>query len=205
MRILERELRPIVPPPARILDVGCGNGEFLAIAREAGYVVDGIDVAAPSQELCRRRGISVRVGDLRTSEVFADGARFDLITFWDVLEHLVDPASFLTRAHELLVAGGYLLIKTPRTSPTSVRLVAAVPRLGRSLLQAPSHLQYFQQAGLARLLHDAGFHEQRWIDVGAMRSPARGGTWGARAKRLAMRSLRAATGDGNLLVVARRT
>ena len=204
-RVLAEEIAARVPPPARLLDVGCGNGEFLAIARGAGYEVEGIDVSTSAQTLCRERGISVRVGDLRSAASFAADERFDVITFWDVVEHLPDPRSFLDRSRELLGPDGHVLIKTPRTSPTSVRIAAAMPRLGRPLLQAPSHLQYFQRSGLARLLRDAGFGIQHWVDVHAMRAAATGGSVWRRATRLAMRVLREAAGDGNLLVLAQRT
>jgi 2-polyprenyl-3-methyl-5-hydroxy-6-metoxy-1,4-benzoquinol methylase len=202
-RVLTDDVRPLVAPPARLLDVGCGNGEFLRVARDAGYRVCGIDISAASADLVRRHGIDVRVGDLRAPGVFRDDERFDLITFWDVVEHLPDPRSFLARARELLAPGGHVLVKTPGTSPASVRMVARVPRLAGALLQAPSHVQFFQRDGLDRLLRDAGFGAPRWLAARPMRSPAGGGLK-RRLKHGIVRGLQRFNGDHNFLVVAER-
>lgn len=204
-RVVSEHVQPRVPPPARLLDVGCGNGEFLEIARDAGYAVDGIDVSASAKELCERRGISVRVGDVRAPGQFAGADRYDLITFWDVVEHLPDPHSFLSSARSLLRPGGYVLIKTPRTSRASVRASAAIPRLAGAVLQAPSHVQYFDDGGLEALLNRAGFAEVSGIPVGEMRSSTSGGSLRRRASRWAVRHARKLAGDGNLLVLARRS
>jgi 2-polyprenyl-3-methyl-5-hydroxy-6-metoxy-1,4-benzoquinol methylase len=204
-RVLAEHVRPRVTPPARLLDVGCGNGEFLALARDAGYAVEGIDVSTAAKELCARRGISVRVGDVRAVEQFAVDERFDVITFWDVVEHLPDPHSFLLRAHGLLRPGGYVLVKTPRTSVASVRASAAVPRLAGAILQAPSHVQYFDRAGLSALLRRSGFADAEWIAIEEMRSSASGGSLRRRMTRWAVRRARKLAGDGNLLVLARRS
>ena len=204
-RVIREELMPLVPPPARLLDVGCGNGEFLALARDAGYRATGIDISAAAVELCQQRGLDVRVGDLRSRQLFAADERFDLITFWDVVEHLPDPISFLRRAHELLAARGSVLIKTPATSRASVRLAAAVPRLAGALLQAPSHVQFFAREHVDVLLRKVGFSEPRRLEARAMRSPARGGRLRRRFTRRLERAFQRAAGDGNILVVARRT
>lgn len=203
VRVLAEHVRPRVAPPGKLLDVGCGNGEFLAIARDAGYVVDGIDVSASAKQLCGRRGISVRVGDVRAPSQFSADERFDIITFWDVIEHLPDPHGFLARARELLRPGGYVLVKTPRTSLASVRLSAAVPRLAGALIQTPAHVQFFEKEGLAAMLHRAGFGDATWIAVGGMRSSVEVGTLRRRVVWWAVRNARRVAGDGNLLVLAR--
>lgn len=204
-RLVAEELAPRCPPPARLLDVGCGNGEFLAVARDAGYHGVGVDVSAAAGELCRQRGLEAHVGDVRSDQVIAADRRFELITFWDVVEHLPDPASFLRRARDLLAPGGHVLIKTPRTSTTTVAVSAAVPRLAGALLQAPSHIQYFQQDGLAALLTRVGFGPIEFLRPRGMRSAATGGTLRRRVMRWAIGGFQRAVGDHNLLVLARRT
>ena len=201
-RLLADELTRRVPPPARVLDVGCGNGEFLLVARDAGYQVVGVDVSAAAGALCRQRGIEAHVGDFRSPEVIGDEPRFQLITFWDVVEHLPDPASFLARARALLSPGGYVLIKTPLTSAASTRVSTLVPRLAGALLQAPSHIQYFDAEGLVAMLTRIGFRAVERLPRRGMRAPATGGRWRRRLARRALREFQRVVGDGNLLVLA---
>jgi len=204
-RTVREELVPRVAPPARLLDVGCGNGGFLAIAASAGYQVSGVDVSSAAAELSRARGFDVRLGDLRDEAVVAGGERFEVITFWDVLEHLSDPRSFLSRAHSLLAPGGYLLLKTPRTSIASVRISTVVPRLAGALIGVPAHVQYFHQEGLASVLRQLGFAAQHWLESRPMRAVATGGPMRRRVTRRIVRSLQKVNGDGNLLVLAQRS
>lgn len=203
-RVLAEDVKPRLAPPARVLDVGCGNGEFLGIARDSGYEVFGIDVSEAAGDLCRRGGFDVRIGDLRATDRFEPDERFDLVTFWDVIEHLPDPGSFLSRSYELLNPGGYLLIKTPRTSTASVRVTAAVPRVAGALLQAPSHIQFFQREAVTQMLRKAGFTRQYWLASRPMRATSSGGRLRRRLARRAVRTFQRAVRDDNLLVIAQR-
>jgi SAM-dependent methyltransferase len=203
-RVVAEELLARRKPPARLLDVGCGNGEFLTIAREAGFSALGVDVSPAAGELCHKRGLEVRIGDVRSTDVVGQDERFDLITFWDVVEHLVEPVTFLARAHALLADGGYLLVKTPATSEASVRVAARVPRVAGALLSAPSHVQYFERHGLNTLLRRAGFGEVEFLAPRPMRAPATGGSLRRRVTRRAVRLFLTVAGDHNLLALARK-
>ncbi len=203
-RLVATELVARVPPPARLLDVGCGNGAFLSLARNAGYVGVGIDISDAAGELCRRQGLDTRIGDLRSTSVIGSDERFALITFWDVVEHLPDPASFLTRAYDLLVPGGIVIVKTPRTSTASVAVSARIPRVAGALLQTPSHIQFFREDDLRSLLRRAGFSSVDFLPLGSMRSVATGGSLRRRLARRVLRTYQRLAGDGNLLAIARR-
>ncbi len=203
-RLVASELVPRVPPPAPLLDVGCGNGAFLSIARDAGYRSVGVDVSPAAGERCRSRGLDVRVGDLRSDAVVAPEEQYGLITFWDVVEHLPDPASFLARAHQLLARGGIVVVKTPRTSRASAAISARIPRVAGALLQAPSHVHYFREDDLRALLRRSGFATVDFVSLGAMRSSATGGSLRKRVARRALRTFQRVVGDGNLLAIARK-
>jgi 2-polyprenyl-3-methyl-5-hydroxy-6-metoxy-1,4-benzoquinol methylase len=193
------QLVPRVPPPGRLLDLGCGAGDLLLAAREFGYEVEGIDISAASAEICRSRGLQCAVGDFLTREF---PHRFDVIVMWDVLAHLRDPESFLARSRSLLTARGILLLKTPLLGDISVGLGRRWPRAAGALLGAPSHSQYFNRRSLAALLSRAGFQGD-WMDLKKARSGAVGGSVKRKIARRARNALGRLSGDGSVLVAAR--
>ncbi|MFL6733841.1 MAG: class I SAM-dependent methyltransferase [Sphingomicrobium sp.] len=103
-----------------------------------GYNIEGIDVSPASAEICTAEGLKARAGDFLTEQF--DG-KFDLITMWDVVEHLRDPAMFLARARELLSDTGYLFARIPGFGEISVHLSSMIPRAAGTLLGAPEHVQ----------------------------------------------------------------
>jgi SAM-dependent methyltransferase len=198
---LRKELRASfiarIPPPARILDVGCGNGDFLFAAKEIGYAALGIDVSAAAVARVQRRGLDAIRGSLPEAPVERG---FDFVTAWDVIEHVNDPQAFVRRSQELLTPGGYLVLKTPDVRRATIAVAIAAPRWRRGLLQLPAHLQLFNKASFARLLDDAGFSAAQATRIGPMRSisDSRGRSFRRHAKNM----LRRATASGNLYVFA---
>ena len=113
-----RARRAASPPPGRVLDVGCAAGYFLGVMRDAGLGRHGASSSRASIAAEARAALGderVHVGHARRCAVRA-GASFDLITFWDVVEHLPDPIAALRQARELLAPGGLLLIETQNVS-----------------------------------------------------------------------------------------
>lgn len=204
-RLLREHVAQRLPATAQVLDVGCGNGEFLALAKELGYGVLGVDVSASAKKLCAQHGIEARVGDFRAPGVIAADETFDLVTFWDVIEHLDDPASFLRRACQVLKPGGLILIKTPKITHFTLRLSAMLPRVAGAMLQLPGHIQFFQPQGAASLLRASGFERPTWLSGRGMRSPSRKGGLKKRVKRAVVRNLHKIAQDGNLVVLAAKT
>lgn len=90
-----------------ILDVGCGDGDFLAMT--GGRVRDGIEFNEAAAERARDRGLSVRVAPL---EAIGD-AQYDVVTLFQVAEHLADPLSVGNQARRVLRPGGRLIIAVP--------------------------------------------------------------------------------------------
>jgi 2-polyprenyl-3-methyl-5-hydroxy-6-metoxy-1,4-benzoquinol methylase len=108
-----RNLDALVPTGGwnRILDVGCGDGLTLGILTRFGREVEGLeaDPAIVSQATAQRFRIHIGMLD----QEFAPEGRFDLITMFDVLEHIQDPVAALQRCREILAPGGSLLITVP--------------------------------------------------------------------------------------------
>jgi SAM-dependent methyltransferase len=197
-QFMAKELVPRCQPPARLLDVGCGSGEFMQIAEDLGYETSGIDVSEAAAEICRSKGLDARAGDLLTERF---PAKFDLITMWDVVEHLRDPHAVLTRASELLNDGGYLFAKVPAFGLLSVRLSDAVPRLSGLLLGAPGHVQFFTRSSLERLGGDVGLliECRQGGDIRSRRKPQ---STRRRIGRMARTAIKGLSGDHNLFLFA---
>jgi 2-polyprenyl-3-methyl-5-hydroxy-6-metoxy-1,4-benzoquinol methylase len=95
-----------------LLDIGCGNGDFLLLCRDKGFKIAGVERSEAAAELCRKRGLNSvyvkELGDLKDT--------FDIITLFDVAEHLEDPKAFFAEIYHKLNPNGIVYIETPRKS-----------------------------------------------------------------------------------------
>lgn len=145
----------------RLLDIGCATGDFLEYASEAGWRAEGIDVSGFAVETARKRGLAARVCPIEDLDSL--GSTYDVITMWDVIEHLPDMASALGYVARALSPGGVAVIKTvsrrsivdfmARAVYTATLHRAAGP-LKR--MYVPGHLFYFTPATLERLISRFG-------------------------------------------------
>lgn len=135
-----------------LLDIGCGGGLFLHLARKRGYSPHGMDASAQAVAVAQSQyNLPVRQGEIG-SPVW-EGTRFDFITMFHVLEHLIDPGMALAYARELLLPGGSLILQVPNVASYQARLFGA-RWYG---LDVPRHLINFTPRSLALLLDGAGF------------------------------------------------
>lgn len=133
----------------RLLDVGCGYGDFLHVAQQSGWRVEGFEFSPAAAKTCRTRyGIRAAVGDLLDLE-FAERS-FAVITMWHVLEHLRHPLAVLRRCRALLQPGGLLALEVPN-------LNFLVRKSYRYPLSRTLHLYHFTPATLEALIRKAGF------------------------------------------------
>jgi SAM-dependent methyltransferase len=140
--------------PARgtLLDVGCGNGEFLGLAQAMGWRAQGLDFDPGAVAVCRAQGFDVREGGLEALDGMPAGS-FDAITLSHCIEHLPAPGQALARAARLLRPGGAIWIATPNPQGPGMRLYG---RAWRGL-EPSRHLCVPSAAQLSRLLEGAGF------------------------------------------------
>ncbi len=137
----------------RILDVGCGLGLFLLALDPARWDRYGLEVMPAAFREAQRRLGADRIVTQDLSAAVLPGAQFDVITFWDVLEHLPNPADALKQAFRLLRPGGLLLVRAPNFASYLAQ------RFGADWyeLSLPYHLFHFTPATLTRMLETAGF------------------------------------------------
>ena len=157
-RVIDRQYRNLPKPSksgASLLDVGCGDGAFLALARTCGWDVVGIDPDPKAAANAAKQGLSVYVGGV---EYFHGKSEiFDVITLNHVIEHVHDPIGVLKTCFELLKPGGQIWLETPN-----------VKCLGHTRfqknwrgLEVPRHLVIFNRHSLKQALYYAGFREMR--------------------------------------------
>ena len=146
---LVRDL-PAPGPGARLLDIGCGSGEFLARMREIGWSVVGQEIDPKAAAAARQRGIEVVLGPLEPTSF---DLPFDAITMNHVIEHVHDPVAVLTACLKLLGPGGRLWMATPHADALGRR------RFGAHWveLDSPRHLIVFSRRSLELALRRAGF------------------------------------------------
>src|SRR5262245_60681969 len=146
----------------RLLDVGCGTGLFLAVARRRGWDVRGVDGSVEATEYARQRfQLDVQTADFAT---FAAGSeRFDAITMWDIVEHARDPVRLLAAARRALAPGGVLGLSTPNQRSILDLIAGGVYRLtggrarrGLQKFYIDQHFLYFEPDTLAGAFERAG-------------------------------------------------
>ncbi|HYC22259.1 MAG TPA: class I SAM-dependent methyltransferase [Candidatus Bathyarchaeia archaeon] len=136
----------------RLLDVGAAYGFLLVAARGLGYEVLGVEPAQGCADFARRElGVEILSGTLEEADLAE--ASFDVVTMFDVIEHLVDPAATLRRVHALLRPGGLFVVETGDVGA----LLARVCGRRWYYYDPPQHVTYFNQKSLADLLVRSGF------------------------------------------------
>lgn len=178
----------------RLLDVGCADGALIDAVRARGNEVVGIDIDARSLRSARARELEVHETTLDAfAEGPAAGRRFDVVTMFDVLEHLTAPKRALEVARDLLVPGGHLVGTVPNRDRLFANLVdadfpphhflrfdkAAIDLALRSVGLVPERVEVFQWGYAGSVLLNATIRSAKKLARIPRRSPAGAPTPGA--------------------------
>lgn len=152
MRKRLRLVARYAPEPGRVLDVGCATGTFLAALRAAGWQAHGVELNEHAADYARSRfQLDVITGEL--TGVALPEASFDLVSFWDVLEHVPDPRRTLQAAARVTRPGGTLLLVLPNPDSVEARLFGQY----WAGWDTPRHLNVYSAAVISRLLAETGW------------------------------------------------
>lgn len=147
-------------PPGMMLDIGAATGFFLQIAVQRGWSAVGVELSDYAASAARSKGLDVRTGSM--AQLAADPESMDVITMWDVIEHVPDPRKALADARKLLKPGGILALNTPDSGSLFARTLG-----GRwHLIIPPEHLCLLNRHSIARLLEASGFEVLRRTNIG---------------------------------------
>ena len=137
----------------RLLDIGCGNGDFLMAAKEKGWDCTGVEFSPKAVEICKRKGLSVFEGGLKT--VSEQLTEYDIITSFEVIEHINTPLEEIGLIRKHLRIGGLLYLTTPNFNSLMRKL------LGNryDAIVYPEHLGYFNPKSLAHLMKVSGLEK----------------------------------------------
>ena len=149
------------PDAKSLFEVGAAMGHFLAVAREAGFHVDGLEFSPPAVERAGAKfGLDLMCGNIETADLSDRLGAWDVVYAGDLLEHLRDPSAALAKMRALLAPGGICVVVLPGTfNLLATRLATSVyARLGRDkrLPDKPYHL-YEYTIETARRMFEAHF------------------------------------------------
>jgi len=138
----------------RLLDVGCSSGALLLVAKECGYEAFGAEPAKQAAATARKLGFDVFPGYLQDAH-YPDN-HFDVVTLFEVIEHLLDPADLLREIRRILKPRGLLLIGTGNADSWTARL------LGGSweyfdIRSHGGHISFFNPKSISLLARQCGF------------------------------------------------
>jgi 2-polyprenyl-3-methyl-5-hydroxy-6-metoxy-1,4-benzoquinol methylase len=136
----------------RLLEVGCGQGDFLLEAQRAGYDVVGVEISSSAARAASERlgGGKVICGEIES--VALRDNHFDVCVLSDVIEHVRDPVAFLATIRRLLRPDGVLFVATPSLDSWSARLLRQ-----NWMEMKPEHLTYFDTKTIQHAFYRTGF------------------------------------------------
>lgn len=137
-------------PGSKLFDLGCGWGHFLLAGKELGYNIYGIEIAKHLHTYCTQ-DLGLPVDDINFYDL-EEKEQFDVLTMWDVLEHIDDGHKFIEKCTKVVRRGGHLFIQVPQIdSFIAKKMKDTWPMISLD------HVNYFTPKTLTRLLEPYGF------------------------------------------------
>jgi 2-polyprenyl-3-methyl-5-hydroxy-6-metoxy-1,4-benzoquinol methylase len=136
----------------KLLDIGCGTGEFIQFAQKLGWLdTEGIEIVPEIATIAHTKTGSTIHGQVLGSAKL-DYEAYSVITLWDVIEHLSDIKGNLKEIYKLLKPGGILILGTVNRNGFSIRSL----KQNAMTFGPPEHLTFFTKKGTSLALNDQG-------------------------------------------------
>ncbi|MGH7145592.1 MAG: class I SAM-dependent methyltransferase [Planctomycetota bacterium] len=139
------------PNGARVLEVGCGEGHLMNRMDRTKYEVIGLDSNTDCIKAAQAKGLNCHIGFAGPNHEQLKGKRFDLIFFFHLLEHLDNPAAFLSTMRSMLTDTGMIVLSVPNENRMMLKICT------ETFDYPPNHLFRYSDNGLKHLYRDCGF------------------------------------------------
>ncbi len=152
-----------VPPGAVVMDLGCGNGSFIALFHDRNWSLHGSDLSPTGIAIARDTfpGVNFFLADSQNlyADFLATVGPVDVVLSTEVIEHLYDPRGFLRNCFELLKPGGTLILTTPYHGYLKNLVLAITGKMDQhfTVLWDHGHIKFWSRNSLTRALEEAGF------------------------------------------------
>ena len=144
----------------KILDVGCGRGWFLEAAKKRGWDVYGTEYSEEAIKICESNGLEMRHGKLNPDTFSSE--EFDVITSFEVIEHINNPQEETSHIYNFLRKGGLFYLTTPNFNCYLRYYLKA----DYNIIEYPEHLTYYTRSTLKNLLKNQGFKRDKVLTTG---------------------------------------
>jgi 2-polyprenyl-3-methyl-5-hydroxy-6-metoxy-1,4-benzoquinol methylase len=138
----------------RLLDVGCSSGAFIAVAEQFGLQAEGVEPSSGPARTALKKGLQVYQGFLE--DIALPAELYNIITLFEVIEHLRNPLPLIKECHRLLQTGGFLIIRTGNAESWTTGFMRNRWEYFH-LAKHGGHISFFNHASLRLLAHRAGF------------------------------------------------
>ena len=133
----------------RLLDIGCASGEFVELSKES-FDSEGVEINKRTAETGKKKGLKINIGTVYSIN---GKQKYDVITMFQVIEHLTNPKITIKKVNDLLKSGGYLYIETPNMGGASFKFL----RERHTHISNFGHVCLFNKNSLVKLIESSGF------------------------------------------------
>lgn len=144
----------------KIIDIGCGNGDFLVEAVKRGWEAYGTEFSEHAVRVCKEKGLIVSQGVFNPEE-FNEGG-FDVAVSFEVIEHINNPVEEIRKMKRVLRSGGLVYCTTPNFSSLSRRIYKSE----WIMIEYPEHLSYYTSRSIKHLFSSNGFRNLKTKTTG---------------------------------------
>lgn len=145
----------------KILDLGCGNGNFIRFLTKKNKEVEGVEISKKAAESGQKQGLKIKISDLHQTFPYPKNS-FDTITAGEIIEHIYDTDFFLQEIRRILKPNASLILSTPNIATLGRRLMLLFginPLIETNLdIGNSGHIRYFTKKSLEILLKKNGFN-----------------------------------------------